>query len=204
MGGFALQEASREYGMKKDKPRKKRSVNSGSLALENLMMKNDTRTNSSRKKHVPRFTHSCPSHAQKSKASKKRHEKTVREDRRVGKKHTKQNNYRLQELQSSQNKFSGSHKVKDKRGSGQKGSYANQPVSFVSSGMIHSESVPVTVVEAEETYRKGVTNSANIGSFEEHTTGFGSKIMAKMGYMEGGGLGKNGHPILNLNYKAES
>ncbi|XP_047152451.1 tuftelin-interacting protein 11-like [Vigna umbellata] len=58
--------------------------------------------------------------------------------------------------------------------------------------MIHSESVPVTVVEAEETYRKGVTNSANIGSFEEHTTGFGSKMMAKMGYMEGGGLGKNG------------
>ncbi|KOM32931.1 hypothetical protein LR48_Vigan01g248700 [Vigna angularis] len=181
MGGFALQEASREYGMKKDKPRKKRSVNSGSLALENLMMKNDTRTNSSRKKHVPRFTHSCPSHAQKSKASKKRHGTT-----------------------GFINKFSGSHKVKDKRGSGQKGSYANQPVSFVSSGMIHSESVPVTVVEAEETYRKGVTNSANIGSFEEHTTGFGSKIMAKMGYMEGGGLGKNGHPILNLNYKAES
>ncbi|XP_017406506.1 uncharacterized protein LOC108319766 isoform X2 [Vigna angularis] len=310
LGGFALQEASREYGMKKNKPRKKHCLNSGPLVLENLMMEKDPRTISSRKKHVPRFPHSWPSHAQKSKASKKMHgekkklrkeriavkrrermlhrgvdlekinlklqqivleevdifsfqpmdsrdcsqiqrlagiyqlrsscqgsgkkrfvtvtrtqstsmpsssgrqrleklvgvddedadfsvadnvnKKPVSGGRRVGKGHTKQNNFRLQELQSPQNKFSGSHKVKDKRGSGQKVSYANQPVSFVSSGMIRSETDPVTVVEAEETYRKGVTNSANIGSFEEHTTGFGSKMMAKMGYMEGGGLGKNG------------
>ncbi|XP_047152435.1 uncharacterized protein LOC124824097 isoform X2 [Vigna umbellata] len=310
LGGFALQEASREYGMQKNKPRKKHCLNSGPLALENLMMEKDPRTISSRKKHVPRFPHSWPSHAQKSKASKKMHgekkklrkeriavkrrermlhrgvdlekinlklqqivleevdifsfqpmdsrdcsqiqrlagiyqlrsscqgsgkkrfvtvtrtqstsmpsssgrqrlekllgvddedadfsvadnvnKKPVSGGRRVGKGHTKQNNFRLQELQSPQNKFSGSHKVKDKRGSGQKVSYANQPVSFVSSGMIRSETDPVIVVEAEETYRKGVTNSANIGSFEEHTTGFGSKMMAKMGYMEGGGLGKNG------------
>ncbi|XP_027921792.1 uncharacterized protein LOC114179591 isoform X3 [Vigna unguiculata] len=310
LGGFALQEASREYGMKKNKPRNKHGVNSGPIALENLMTEKDPRTISSRKKHLPWFTHSWPSHAQKSKASKKMHgekkklrkeriagkrrermlhrgvdlekinlklqqivleevdmfsfqpmesrdcsqiqrlagvyqlrsssqgsgkkrfvtvmrtqstsmpsssgrqrlekllgvddedadfsvadyanKKSVSGDRRGGKKHTKQNNFRLQELHSPQNKFSGSHKVKDKRGSGQKSSYANQPVSFVSSGTIHSETVPVTVVEAEETNRKGVTSSANIGSFEEHTTGFGSKMMAKMGYTEGGGLGKNG------------
>jgi len=117
--------------------------------------------------------------------------KSVSGDRRVGKKHTKRNDFRLQELRSSQNKYSGSHKV-DKRGSGQKVSYANQPVSFVSSGTIDSEAVPLMVVEGEETYGKGVTSSANIGSFEEHTTGFGSKMMAKMGYREGGGLGRNG------------
>ena len=62
--------------------------------------------------------------------------------------------------------------MKDKKGSGQKGSYANQPVSFVSSGLIHSETVQVTV-DAEETNRNGVSSSANIGLFEEHTTGFG-------------------------------
>ncbi|KAL2338477.1 hypothetical protein Fmac_012923 [Flemingia macrophylla] len=313
LSGFALQEASREYGMKKAQPWKKPSGNPGHLALEDLMLEKDPRTISARKKHVPRFPHSWPSHTQKSKASKRIHgekkklrkeriavkrrermlhrgvdlekinskleqivlekvdlfsfqpmhsrdcsqiqrlaaiyqlqsssqgsgrkrfvtvmrtqstsvpsstgrqrlekllgvddeaadfsvvdyvnKKSVTGDRRLGKKNAKMNDFRLQEPQSAQNKSGSSKKgskVKDKKRSGQKGSYANQPVSFVSSGTIHAETVQVTVVDSEETYRKVVASSANIGSFEEHTTGFGSKMLAKMGYMEGTGLGKNG------------
>ncbi|PHU11259.1 G-patch domain-containing protein [Capsicum chinense] len=81
------------------------------------------------------------------------------------------------------------------------GSYAALPVSFVSSGIMRSETeVEEKSIEATQTTTvvhetKVVTNSIEYGAFEMHTTGFGSKMMAKMGYQEGRGLGKDGQGI---------
>lgn len=77
LGGISLQDASREYGIKKSQPWRKRSVNSGPFALNDLMLEKDPRTISARKKHVSRCPHSWPLHAQKNKASKRIHGTTV-------------------------------------------------------------------------------------------------------------------------------
>lgn len=85
-----------------------------------------------------------------------------------------------------------------KKKSGKTTSYAAQPVSFVSSGVMGSDVVQARTIESSETREtcrdsgKGMPSSHAYGSFELHTTGFGSKMMVKMGYVEGRGLGKDG------------
>ncbi|XP_073052261.1 uncharacterized protein [Primulina eburnea] len=80
---------------------------------------------------------------------------------------------------------------------GKVGSYASQPISFVSSGVMNSETIDTQNISPET--KDGLSNSVEIGAFEMHTTGFGSKMLAKWGFVEGGGLGKDSqgvsHPI---------
>ncbi|CAN0901095.1 Protein ENHANCED DISEASE RESISTANCE 2-like [Linum grandiflorum] len=76
--------------------------------------------------------------------------------------------------------------------------YASQPVSFVASGIIQSDvdtnNPTMDLMDTNETVdeKVAVTGSAKVGEFELHTKGFGSKMMAKMGYIQGAGLGKDG------------
>ncbi|KAL6639968.1 hypothetical protein ACP70R_022278 [Stipagrostis hirtigluma subsp. patula] len=79
-------------------------------------------------------------------------------------------------------------------------SFAARPVSFVSCGTM-AESVTETIAIDSSggdisCVKVAESNSAQLGSFEMHTKGFGSKMMAKMGFVEGSGLGKDGQGIV--------
>ncbi|KAL0358321.1 UNVERIFIED_CONTAM: Tuftelin-interacting protein 11 [Sesamum angustifolium] len=80
-------------------------------------------------------------------------------------------------------------KESKKKKSGKIGSYAAQPLSFVSSGIMDTETIELRTTESNETKgtcceSKLVSHSIEYRAFEMHTTGFGSKMMAKMGYIE--------------------
>ena len=47
----------------------------------------------------------------------------------------------------------------------------------------------------ERNARHPSSYAADFSAFEAHTTGFGSRLMRRMGYVEGGGLGPEGRGI---------
>eukprot|EP00494_Astrolonche_serrata_P005316 UN05332 len=63
-------------------------------------------------------------------------------------------------------------------------SFAERPVSFVSSGTMAetvTEAVAVGSTSGDVSREKVVGSDSKLGTFETHTKGFGSKMMAKMG-----------------------
>ncbi|KAD2394254.1 hypothetical protein E3N88_41231 [Mikania micrantha] len=95
----------------------------------------------------------------------------------------------------TKSKTSGESSNNKKREKDKHVAYATQPVSFISSGNMEPEPDVTTLVVNESKPRDQTATSSSYGAFEMHTTGFGSKMMAKMGYVDGNGLGKDGTGI---------
>ncbi|KAF0901216.1 hypothetical protein E2562_038675 [Oryza meyeriana var. granulata] len=87
-----------------------------------------------------------------------------------------------------------------KKSSKKQVSFADRPVSFVSCGTMAesvTETIAIASTSGEASCEKIVeSNSVKLGTFEMHTKSFGSKMMTKMGFIEGTGLGKDGQGMM--------
>lgn len=90
---------------------------------------------------------------------------------------------------------SGGESSKKRREKEKTVTYAAQPVSFISCGNMEPELDVTTLAIDESKPREQTASSSTYGAFEMHTTGFGSRMLAKMGYVDGNGLGKDGTGI---------
>lgn len=90
--------------------------------------------------------------------------------------------------------------VSGKKSSKKEVSLAKRPVSFVSCGTMAESVTEIIAVDSSggdaSSAKVAESSSAKLGSFEMHTKGFGSKMMAKMGFIDGTGLGKDGQGIV--------
>ncbi|XP_057968344.1 uncharacterized protein LOC131157905 [Malania oleifera] len=105
--------------------------------------------------------------------------------------------HRVRSSKNSANRDGSSEANRKKQSRKEGSSYADKPVSFVSSGLMQPEMVEIGTVDSEEkndtkNENAGGDSASKLGAFEVHTKGFGSKMMAKMGFVEGAGLGKDG------------
>ncbi|KAI3814658.1 hypothetical protein L1987_14301 [Smallanthus sonchifolius] len=95
----------------------------------------------------------------------------------------------------TKSKSGGESSSKKRREKDKTATYATQPVSFISCGNMEPEPEVTTLAVDESKPRDQTASSSSYGAFEMHTTGFGSRMMAKMGYVDGNGLGKDGTGI---------
>jgi G patch domain-containing protein 2 len=101
---------------------------------------------------------------------------------------------------SAPGKLAKHREASGKKSSKKEVSLAKKPVSFVSCGTMAQSVTEIIAVDSSggDTSCANVveSSSAKLGSFEMHTKGFGSKMMAKMGFVDGTGLGKDGQGIV--------